>query len=150
MAEAFRVENLLVYQRLCDLHIELCDICRTWPIEERFELASQVRRASNSSPANLAEKHNDRHARNRIEGVNRARGEALETVHHLFVAHRKHYLTLETYETLRERYLECVRMLNGLERNYEKSLEPESRAWPSSQQTTTSDSGRNSQGPSEL
>jgi four helix bundle protein len=130
MAEAFRVENLLVYQRLCDLHIEVCELTRTWPVEERFELASQVRRASNSAPANLAEKHNDRHVRNKIEGVNRARGETLETVHHLYVAHRKKYLTLKVYEAYRRRYLECVRMLNGLEKNYETKLSPHERSWP--------------------
>jgi four helix bundle protein len=130
MADIFRVENLVVYQRLCDLHIEVCDLCRAWPIEDRFELASQVRRSSNSSPANLAEKHIDRHVRNRIEGVNRARGEALETVHHLYIAFRKKYLTEELYEALRVRYLECVRMLNGLERNYEQQLGPENQTWP--------------------
>lgn len=130
MAEAYRVENLLVYQRLCDLHIEISDLCKQWPTEERFELCSQVRRSSNSSPANLAEKHNDRHVRNKEEGVNRARGEALETVHHLYVAHRKRYLTLKLYESLRRRYQECVRMLNGLERNYEKQLAPADRTWP--------------------
>jgi four helix bundle protein len=130
MTDAYRVENLVVYQRLCDLHIEISDVCRTWPIEERFELASQIRRSSNSSPANLAEKHIDRHVRNRIEGVNRARGEALETVHHLYIAFRKRYFTESAYETLRERYLECVRMLNGLERNYEQQLGPENQTWP--------------------
>jgi len=93
MAQAFRVENLLVYQRLCDLHLEVCDLTHRWPWEERYELASQARRSSNSAPANLAEKHNDRHVRNKVEGVNRARGEALETVHHLYMAHRKQYIT---------------------------------------------------------
>jgi four helix bundle protein len=63
MSDVFRVENLVVYQRLCDLHIEVSDICRTWPAEERYELASQVRRSSTSSPANLAEKHIDRHVK---------------------------------------------------------------------------------------
>ena len=130
MSDYFRVENLVVYQRLCDLHIEISDLCRTWPIEERFELAAQARRSSNSSPANLAEKHNDRHVRNRIEGVNRARGEALESVHHLYIAFRKKYLIEDAYEAIRERYLECVRMLNGLERTYEKQLDPKDRAWP--------------------
>jgi four helix bundle protein len=137
MAEPFRVENLVVYQRLCDLHIEVSDLTRHWPPEERFELASQLRRSSNSSPANLAEKHNDRHVRNRIEGVDRARGEALESVHHLYVAHRKKYLTLKLYESIRKRYLECVRMLNGLERNYEKQLGPSDRAWPVSMPSTS-------------
>ena len=133
MAEVYRVENLLVYQRLCDLHIEVSDLCKLWPPEERFELCSQARRSSNSSPANLAEKHADRHVRNKVEGVNRARGEALETVHHLYVTHRKKYLTLKLYEALRRRYLECVRMLNGLERNYERQLAPADRTWPATE-----------------
>ena len=80
------VEDLDVYQRLCKLHIEVCDLSHDWPQEERYELGSQVRRSSNSSPAQLAEKHDDRHIRNKIEGVNRSRGEAGETIHHLFMA----------------------------------------------------------------
>lgn len=83
MADYFRVEDLMVYQKLCDLHIEVCQMTGNWPAEERFELASQIRRSSNSAPANLAEKHNDRHARNKIEGVNRARCESHETIHHM-------------------------------------------------------------------
>jgi four helix bundle protein len=69
--------------------------------------------------------------RNKIEGVNRARGEALETVHHLNVARMKDYLAPEMYESFRDRYLECVRMLNGLERTPEKQLERCDRRWPS-------------------
>ena len=56
-----------------------------WPDEERYELGSQTRRSSNSSPAQIAEKYDDRHIRNKIEGVNRSRGEAAETIHHLFI-----------------------------------------------------------------
>jgi hypothetical protein len=32
-----RVEDLVVYQRLCQLHIEVCAMTRSWPREERFE-----------------------------------------------------------------------------------------------------------------
>ena len=28
MAEFFRVEDLIVYQKLCDLHIEVCNLTR--------------------------------------------------------------------------------------------------------------------------
>jgi four helix bundle protein len=131
VADFLRVEDLQVYERLCRLHIDVCDLSRTWPPDERFELGSQVRRSSNSSPANLAEKHSDRHVRNKIEGVNRARTEALETVHHLNIARMKNYLLPEVYESFRDRYLECVRMLNGLERTLEKQLPPQDRRWPS-------------------
>jgi four helix bundle protein len=124
-----RVEDLKVYQMLCQLHIEVCRISDRWPSTERFELASQVRRSSNSAPANLAEKHSDRHVRNKIEGVNRARGEALETIHHLFIASLKGYITNTDLDRIRERYQECIRMLNGLERALERQLPEESRRW---------------------
>jgi four helix bundle protein len=130
MAEFFRVEDLLVYQKLCDLHLEVCDLTHKWPNEERYELAAQVRRSSNSSPANLAEKHSDRHVKNKIEGVNRARGEALETVHHIYIALRKSYVAREVYEAIRARYDECVRMLNGLERTLERQLDESLRRFP--------------------
>src|SRR2546423_1183936 len=130
MAEYFRVEDLLVYQRLCDLHIEISELTRKWPSEERFELSSQIRRSSNSSPANMAEKHSDRHVKNKIEGVNRARGEALETVHHLYIASRKGYIQQQLYEAFRERYQECVRMLNGLERTLERQLKDSEHRFP--------------------
>ncbi|MBW1943295.1 MAG: four helix bundle protein, partial [Deltaproteobacteria bacterium] len=45
----------------CGQSIEVCDLSHEWPREERYELGSQVRRASNSPPAQLAEKHYDRH-----------------------------------------------------------------------------------------
>jgi four helix bundle protein len=70
----------------------VCALTHAWPAEEKYELGSQARRSSNSSPANLAEKHSDRHVKNKIEGVNRARGEGLETVPHLYIARLKSYI----------------------------------------------------------
>ena len=125
-----RVEDLQVYQMLCQLHIEISERTRKWPTEERFELSSQIRRSSNSSPANLAEKHSDQHIRNKIEGVNRARGEALETIHHLFIAKLKGYEAEAIYKTYRQRYEECIRMLNGLEKKLETQLPEHERRWP--------------------
>jgi len=129
MSEFMRVEDLAVYQKLCQLHIDVCDLTHEWPREERYELGSQARRSSNSAPSQLAEKNNDRHVRNRIEGVNRARGEALETIHHLYVAKLKAYLSEDDYAGFRERYQECVRMLNGLERSLERQLPAAERRW---------------------
>ena len=125
-----RLEDLMVYQKLCQLHIEVCALTHRWPAEEKYELGSQARRSSNSSPAQLAEKYDDRHVRNKIEGVNRSRGEAAETIHHLYMAHLKGYESRETYERFRERYQECIRMLNGLERTLERQLPDRERRWP--------------------
>lgn len=70
--------------------------------------------------------------RNKIEGINRSRGEAAETVHHLYMAHLKKYETQTTYEEYRARYQECIRMLNGMERTLEKQLPMSDRRWPNS------------------
>ena len=128
------VEDLEVYKKLCRLHIEVCDLTQTWPKEEKYELGSQVRRSSNSSPAQLAEKNDDRHIRNKIEGVNRSRGEANETIHHLFMAKLKGYITENTYREFRGRYKECIRMLNGLEKTLERKVPERDRRWQVSEE----------------
>ena len=125
-----RLEELVVYQKLCQLHIEVCALTHRWPSEEKYELGSQARRSSNSSPAQLADKYDDRHDRNKIEGVNRSRGEAAETVHHIYMAHLKGYESKEAYDRFRERYKECIRMLNGMERTLERFLPERDRRWP--------------------
>ena len=134
MSEYRKLEDLIVYQKLCQLHIEIAALSHRWPAEEKFELGSQIRRSSNSAAAQLAEKYDDRHIRNKIEGINRSRGEAAESVHHLFMAHLKRYETLETYESYRLRYQECIRMLNGMERTLEKQLPETARRWPAVQE----------------
>jgi len=124
-----KIEDLEVYNKLCILHIEICELSHKWPVEERFELGAQIRRASNSSPTQLAEKNDDRHVKNKIEGVNRSRGEAVETIHHLYIAKLKNYITESVYLSYKNRYQECVRMLNGLERNLEQKLPMKDRRW---------------------
>ena len=83
------------------------------PFEEKYELASQIRRSSNSASSQLAEKNDDRHIRNKIEGLNPSRGEAAEIIHHLFMAKLKGCLANEVYKDYRAGYKQCIRMLNG-------------------------------------
>jgi len=130
------VEDLDVYQRLCRLHIDVCEVSHGWPSEEKFELGSQARRSSNSACAQLAEKNDDRHVRNKIEGVNRSRGEAAETIHHLFMASLKGHITGDVYAGFRTRYKECIRMLNGLEKTLERKLPAPERRWQIAESAT--------------
>jgi len=110
-------EDLEVYQRLCDLHLEINRISLKFPQFELWELGSQIRRSSNASPANIAEGWNNKHLNIYLEGLNRAMGELQETLHHLNMAFKKEYLSKEDYENYRSRYLESARMLRGLERS---------------------------------
>jgi four helix bundle protein len=134
------VEDLEVYKKLCRLHIEVCDLTQTWPQEEKYELGSQARRSSNSAPAQLAEKNDDRHIRNKIGGVNRSRAEAGETIHHLFMAKLKGYISEEVHLEFRDRYKECIRMLNGLEKTLERKIPEREQRWQIAEQSAMFDS----------
>jgi four helix bundle protein len=137
------VEDLEVYKKLCQLHIDVCDLTHLWPQEEKYELGSQARRSSNSAPAQLAEKNDDRHVRNKIEGVNRSRGEAAETIHHIFIANLKGYIKESTYQEFKNRYKECIRMLNGLEKTLERKVPERDRRWQVAEETSGYQSDNN-------
>ncbi len=69
MKEEIRTfEDLEVYRKLCELHLQLNDISLKFPKFELFELGSQIRRSSNSIPANIAEGWNNKHINIYLEG----------------------------------------------------------------------------------
>jgi hypothetical protein len=47
-----------------------------------------------------------------------------------FIARMKRLIRVPQYEGLRERYQECVRMLNGIERSLERKLPKDQQRWP--------------------
>jgi len=108
-------EDLEVYQKLCELHLEVNEMTFTFPKFELFELGSQLRRSSNSAPANIAEGWNNKHTNIYLEGINRAQGEIRETKHHIKMAFKKRYIEEPRCKDLTSRYDECGRMLTGLE-----------------------------------
>ena len=74
-----RVEDLEVYKRLCKLAIEIHELSMSFPKFEIYELGSQLRRSSNSAPANLAEGFGNKHTNIYLETISRAQGEIRET-----------------------------------------------------------------------
>jgi four helix bundle protein len=89
MPRISRVRDLKVYRRLVELHLRVHGVSLSFPKFELYELGSQVRRSSNSAPANLAEGFNNKHKNIYLESVNRALGEIRETQHHVMVAYKK-------------------------------------------------------------
>ena len=67
-------EDLEVNQKLSGLHLDIHKLTLTFPKFELHELGSQLRRSSNSVPANLAEGWNNKHINLYLEGINRALG----------------------------------------------------------------------------
>ncbi len=48
-------KRLIVWQKSFQLFIDCHKLCRKLPVEEKYELGSQIRRAAFSIPANIAE-----------------------------------------------------------------------------------------------
>jgi len=109
-------EDLEVYQKLVELHLEVHQLTLQFPSLEKYELGSQVRRSSNACAANLAEGWNNKHVNIYLEGINRALGELRETRHHLQMAFRKGYLTQKQIQSLLEgttNAVGCCEVLRG-------------------------------------
>ena len=111
------VEDLEVYKKLCRLALEVHAVTMTFPKFELFELGSQVRRSSNSAPANLAEGFGNRHTNIYMESISRSQGELRETKHHLKMAFQKHYINEQQLQHFISEYEECSKMLYGLEQS---------------------------------
>ena len=112
-----RVEDLEVYQKLFKLALEVHELSLTFPRFELYELGSQLRRSSNSAPANLAEGFGNKHTNIYLESISRAQGEIRETKHHLRVVYEKRYITKEKLDYFIKNYEECSKMLYGLEQS---------------------------------
>ncbi len=120
MAKISRVGDLKVYRRLVELHLRVHKLSLTFPKFELYELGAQMRRSSNSGPANIAEGFNNKHKNIYLESLSRAMGEIRETQHHLMVAHRKGYAPDGTYDELVSEYNECAKMLRAIEKSIGK------------------------------
>ena len=102
---------------MCKLHLEIHCLTLGFPDFEKYELGSQLRRFSNSIPANLAEGWNNKHLNIYLEGINRAQGEIQEKKHHLNMANRKKYISEDKCVYFIKEYNDCGKMLSGLERS---------------------------------
>ena len=121
MNQITSVNDLKVYQKLCNLVIEIHTLTFTFPQFELYELGSQLRRSSNSAAANLAEGFNNKHTNIYLEGISRAQGEIRETTHHLKIAYQKKYLDKERLDYFLAQYNICGRMLTNLEKSLIKT-----------------------------
>jgi four helix bundle protein len=117
--EIFEFEKLRVYQKALDFTDKVYKITRLFPIEERFCLIDQFRRAAVSIVLNIAEgsggtKTEFRHF------LKIARRSVRECVAVIEISFRQEYVTLETKSTLRSDCADLSKMITGLL----KSLSP--------------------------
>ena len=109
--------DLIVWQEAMDLVASVYELTKSFPREETYGLTAQMRRASVSVPANIAEGQGRRLGREFHQFLANARGSLMELDTHLELALRVGYIDLQQHDTVQERVAEVGRLLNGLMRS---------------------------------
>ncbi|MCC7364137.1 MAG: four helix bundle protein [Dehalococcoidia bacterium] len=100
-----------------DLAVQVHTLTRTFPRDELFGLTSQLRRASQSVPLNLAEGQGRDTPMELRHFVRIARGSLAETETGLELGRRLGYVSPDDYETVMLATQRVARVLNGLLRS---------------------------------
>lgn len=106
-------ERLWVWQKAHRLMLEIHQICRSLPFDERYKIKDQLERSSSSVPDNIAEGHTSYYYQDKIKGFCVARKEAGETQNHIRSLQGKKYMAGTVANELMERYEEVIRGING-------------------------------------
>ena len=108
------LESLVVWQKSVDFAVDVCqEIVPMLPPEEKWALSSQLRRAVQSIPANIAEGYGRYNHQETIHYCYIARGSMAESKTHLVLAHRLGYVEDKIHQDYQNRLIELGKMLHG-------------------------------------
>ena len=131
MSDIKSYRDLEVWQRSKDLALEFYRVTQSFPSDEKFGLTSQIRRASVSVAANIAEGQARVHTGDFVRHLSMARGSLAEVETLLEIATGLEYLQREKVKQLWNELQTIGRMLTALI----QSLEAHSRKKLSSKGT---------------
>lgn len=106
-------EDLVVYKRCRTFRIDISILLKSFPGEEKYLLIDQMKRASRSVTANIAEGHGKFHYLDNIRHCRHARGSLNEMIDHLNCAFDEKYISEEQLNQFKTQILEGLKLLNG-------------------------------------
>jgi four helix bundle protein len=110
----FRFEKLDVWQKAIDYAGDLYEKTRRFPSDERYGLASQMRRAAVSVSSNIAEGSGRTSDVDFARFVEIAYESLMETVSQAQIANHQGWIQTDGFNELRQRADQLARMLSGL------------------------------------
>ncbi len=106
-------EELEVYKVAREFRKAMYAVSRKLPEFEKYELASQIRRAAVSLTNNIAEGHGRYHYLDNIRFLLQSRGSLTELIDDLNVCADENYLTSQEMPALRSQAFRVYKLLNG-------------------------------------
>ena len=107
-------QDLKVWQKGMDLAEASYRLTRNFPKEELFGMTSQIRRATSSIPANIAEGWGREGTKEFIQFLKIAQGSLKEVETHLLLSQRVELVTLNQVQPLLNQATEIGKMIRSL------------------------------------
>ena len=114
-----KVEDLDVFKLSHSLALEIFELTKAFPEEEKFGLISQMRRAAYSIPMNLMEGAHRLGPKEYRHFVGIAKGSAGEVRYQILLVKDLEFISRETYASLASRYERVTQMLTKLAKSLE-------------------------------
>lgn len=115
-------EKLEVWKKAVDFVVLIYEITKSFPPDEKFGLTSQIRQASVSIPANIAEGAARQSEKEFLQFISIAQGSSSEVETELLIACKIGYLEQTKYLELKQEIDSIGRMLIGLSNHLKKGM----------------------------
>ncbi|WP_317899085.1 four helix bundle protein [Aurantibacillus circumpalustris] len=113
MASFTSFEELECWKEAVVLRKQIRIKIRSFQVEEKYKLIDQLKRATRSVTANIAEGFGRYHSQENSQFCRHSRGSLHEIIDHLIVANEEGYLTDNELNELKQQTLKCIAILNG-------------------------------------
>lgn len=114
-------KDLLAYQKAFQLAMEIFELSKTFPVEEKYSLTDQIRRSSRSVCANIAESYRKRRYVNHfVSKLTDSDAENSETNVWLDFSLECNYISNENHYLLIQKTIEIGKLINYMINNPNK------------------------------
>ena len=111
---AFKFEKLIVWQKSLDLSDEVNQLAKSFPKDELYVLASQIKRAADSVSLNIAEGSTGQSNPEFARFLGIALRSNVEVVGCIYLAQRRGYITQHKFDKIYKMCEEILVMINSL------------------------------------
>jgi four helix bundle protein len=113
-------EDLIVWRKAINLSVRIYKETKSFPKSEQFGITNQLRRASSSISANIAEGFGRATPKDKLQFYSIAHGSLLETKNFIYLCHKIGYIDEIIKEDLIKDTVDLQMLLNGFIRSTKK------------------------------
>ena len=105
--------DLEIWQHCKIIRVEIWNICKTFPKDEKYRLSDQIIRSSRSATDCIAEGYGRYHYQENIQFCRQSRGSLYELMNQMDTALECEYIDENYFNDLVEKIKTAIRLLNG-------------------------------------